>query len=1001
MTDTSKLNISKEILDSLSEEEQRVLIKTLSEMSEGNDSLYQKLKYAAYDEIPVDIETFLKDKNYLGNGLIDPEGRFTVFPFWVETLKKIFPDNITTNYNTLILTGCLGYDTEIPLLNGKVMKIGELADIAKTTQLDEYVYSFDLETNHFVPGHLINAFSTGVKKVYRITLDSGESFVATSNHKFLTRDKHWKSIDSGLCVGDSLMPLYREHKCVNAIRKDSLYEHIKHPQKDGSYIEEPTHRMVMRYKVGWFKGVVHHKDFNKKNNDPRNLLLTDWNSHRAYHAKKGGENFKSFNEKRKNGELPQEVIDRMNAGGKKGLDSMWSKQEYHDRASERTTKRMLDGLAKEMSDIYWSNPENKIKRGEDLASYNKNEKNIRNYQISKATKIANLAIRDFGELTESTYEETKLKYGMRTGYPSYKSITKRISQEELYERAISYNHTIVDIELVGEQEVFDLTVEKYHNFALNCGIVAHNSIGIGKSFLAVLCMLYLLYRMLCLKDPYTYYGLQPIDKITFSFINVTIDAAKGVAWDKIQQLLQSSPWFMSHGNVSGRSEIIWTPSKRIELVVGSNNNAIIGRALFCLDGDTVILTTDGEYSLKELSNKTINVISTNNGVLEPSNNCTVIPTVKSKIEYEIELDDGTIVKCTPEHRFMLKDGTYKEAQYLTENDELFDHSITYDSFINDIIATRGQWNIPDGEYFEVHHIIPRCMGGEGDIRKCKLGQHHQNLIYLYPREHFIAHMLLVKKYPGNKSIISAWSMMAFPKGKTKRDFPITSCEYEELRKNCALLLQGNTFGKGQKPWNTGLTKENDARLKNIAELARERFTNREVSDETRAKMSVAVKKRYEEHPEQFESKTKGTIIINNGVDCVRINGSDPIPDGWVRGDLRMRGKKKDMTNYYSSPELQAKKHESLSGKNNPMYGNGYKLTGGNNGHAIYIYTFEGVDYFCRDDLMVVLKQRWEDISESTIRRIMSGKYTVRTTKKYQYVIDNLSWRMKTDEDKKH
>ena len=53
MTDTSKLNISKEILDSLSEEEQRVLIKALSEMSEGNDSLYQKLKYAAYDEIPM------------------------------------------------------------------------------------------------------------------------------------------------------------------------------------------------------------------------------------------------------------------------------------------------------------------------------------------------------------------------------------------------------------------------------------------------------------------------------------------------------------------------------------------------------------------------------------------------------------------------------------------------------------------------------------------------------------------------------------------------------------------------------------------------------------------------------------------------------------------------------------------------------------------------------------------------------------------------------------
>ena len=101
--------------------------------------------------------------------------------------------------------------------------------------------------------------------------------------------------------------------------------------------------------------------------------------------------------------------------------------------------------------------------------------------------------------------------------------------------------------------------------------------------------------MLCLKDPYLHYGLQPIDKITFSFINVTIDAAKGVAWDKIQQLFQSSPWFMSHGTVSGRTDIVWTPSKRIELVMGSSNNVVIGRALFANFTDEVnysAMTTD-------------------------------------------------------------------------------------------------------------------------------------------------------------------------------------------------------------------------------------------------------------------------------------------------------------------------------------------------------------------------------------------------------------------------
>lgn len=106
------------------------------------------------------------------------------------------------------------------------------------------------------------------------------------------------------------------------------------------------------------------------------------------------------------------------------------------------------------------------------------------------------------------------------------------------------------------------------------------AIGLGKSFMAVLVGLYELYRMLCLKDPYIYYGLQPIDKITFAVMNITLDASKGVAWDKMQQLLQSSEWFMSKGNVSGTVNVEWSPSKNIELIAGSLSRHIIGRAVF-------------------------------------------------------------------------------------------------------------------------------------------------------------------------------------------------------------------------------------------------------------------------------------------------------------------------------------------------------------------------------------------------------------------------------------
>lgn len=133
------------------------------------------------------------------------------------------------------------------------------------------------------------------------------------------------------------------------------------------------------------------------------------------------------------------------------------------------------------------------------------------------------------------------------------------------------------------QEIFPDNLTTRYNTLILTG-----SIGLGKSFVAVLCQLYLLYRMMCLKDPYTYYGLQPIDKITFSMLNVTLEAAQGVGWDKMQQLLQSSDWFMDRGNMNAsRTNPQWMPPKGIELVFGSSNRHVVGRALFSNFSDEV------------------------------------------------------------------------------------------------------------------------------------------------------------------------------------------------------------------------------------------------------------------------------------------------------------------------------------------------------------------------------------------------------------------------------
>ena len=218
------------------------------------------------------------------------------------------------------------------------------------------------------------------------------------------------------------------------------------------------------------------------------------------------------------------------------------------------------------------------------------------------------------------------------------------------------------------KEIFPTNIDTAYNT-----IILTGAIGLGKSTIAVICLLYLLYRLLCLKDPYLHYGLQPIDKISISLMNITLENAKGVSLDKMNQMILSSEWFMSHGTMSGVSNLTYIPDKHIELITASSNNQVIGR---CLSGDTIISTVNGDFTLQDLINDTIKVKSIDDtGKLIISDICTVKHTATTNIYYEIELLDGTILRCTPEHKFMLKDGTYKEAQYLTEYDELFDYVI--------------------------------------------------------------------------------------------------------------------------------------------------------------------------------------------------------------------------------------------------------------------------------------------------------------------------------------
>lgn len=103
----------------------------------------------------------------------------------------------------------------------------------------------------------------------------------------------------------------------------------------------------------------------------------------------------------------------------------------------------------------------------------------------------------------------------------------------------------------------------------------------------------------------------------------------------------------------------------------------------------------------------------------------------------------------------------------------------YEKYIMNLISERGR-HINENVYFEKHHIIPKCIGGTDE---------DENLIDLYPEEHFIAHKLLAFEYPSNEKLVSAFSMMAFSKNKFQKRIELTPEEYKKAREIFSNMLK--------------------------------------------------------------------------------------------------------------------------------------------------------------------------------------------------------------------
>lgn len=103
--------------------------------------------------------------------------------------------------------------------------------------------------------------------------------------------------------------------------------------------------------------------------------------------------------------------------------------------------------------------------------------------------------------------------------------------------------------------------------------------GIGKSENAIAAALYLMHRVMCLKDPLAHYHLKTTDTVVFAFMNITQKLSEEIGITKLQNTVKLSPWFVERGRIVGRTNPLWEPPEPIRVVVGSQAKDVIGQAV--------------------------------------------------------------------------------------------------------------------------------------------------------------------------------------------------------------------------------------------------------------------------------------------------------------------------------------------------------------------------------------------------------------------------------------
>jgi intein/homing endonuclease len=387
-------------------------------------------------------------------------------------------------------TLCLAGDTKIPLMDGTAPTIAELSK----REDPFWVYSVDKE-NNVVPGLARDARVTRRQaQTVEVELDNGEVLTCTPDHPIMTRDGSFKEAQE-LVAGESVMPLYRRRSTGKMVD----YEEVYHPGKDEWGF---THRAVTDALFEDVpKGHVrHHVNFDRNDNRPENLKVMSWGDHSRLHGEHAEKTLlrPDVMEKRKAAQAEwlktdaaKVSIAKASAASKKPGSRFWD-WVHSDRHREMKSDQMRaqwedpDSKMRTSRTSEWRKKMSRVMKGriENGTAPDSSGENNRRWRSDASIEHLISVASDYRCSSKkqlmkwSGYSEALVSRVLSGAGMTYREFAdKHMAPSKM--RDASYrrvaNHKVVEVRQGPVVDTYDLTVDGYHNFAVEQGVIVHNS----------------------------------------------------------------------------------------------------------------------------------------------------------------------------------------------------------------------------------------------------------------------------------------------------------------------------------------------------------------------------------------------------------------------------------------------------------------------------------------------------------------------------------------------